>query len=155
MGISDLPVKILGLDGCAACVVAKAVHLPHKEGQNRGTEYLERVHIDIAGPVPVKSAGGREYLYVVVDDCMRTIYAKPLQLRSKAIEVFKMFKVAVESESGMKIWEVMTDNAQELCMGEMHDLCIQEGIKLHTSGISCCVLQILEIIFIDQAQHLG
>ena len=54
MEISDLPVKIPGLDACAACVVAKAVYLPHKEGRNRATEYLERVHIDIAGPVPVK-----------------------------------------------------------------------------------------------------
>ena len=58
----------------------------------------------------VKSAGGREYLYIVVDNCMRTVYTKPLWLKSEAIEAFKMFKAAVENESGMKIWEVMTDN---------------------------------------------
>ena len=27
----------------------------------------------------------------------------------------------------------MTDNARELCMGEMKVICEQEGIKLHTS----------------------
>ena len=59
----------------------------------------------------VKSAGGREYLYIIVDDCTRTVYTKPLWLKSEAIEVFKMFKAAAENESGMKIQEVMTDNA--------------------------------------------
>ena len=29
--------------------------------------------------------------------------------------------------------EIMTDNARELCMGEMKVICEQEGIKLHTS----------------------
>ena len=32
----------------------------------RASEYMERVYIDVAGPVPVKSAGRREYLYVIV-----------------------------------------------------------------------------------------
>ena len=66
--ISDIPVRIPGLDTCAACVAAKLVHLPHKGGRKRVSKYLERVHIDIAGPMPVKSAGGREYVYVIVDD---------------------------------------------------------------------------------------
>ena len=32
------------------------------------SKYLERVHIDIVSPMPMKSVGGREYAYVVVDD---------------------------------------------------------------------------------------
>ena len=48
--ISDLPKKIPGLDACAACVAAKSVHLPRREGRGRVSEYLERVHIDISGP---------------------------------------------------------------------------------------------------------
>ena len=133
MGISDLPTKIPGLEACAACVLAKAVHLPHKEGRNRATEYLERVHIDISGPVPVKSVGGREYLYVVMDDCTRTVYAKLLWPRSEAIEVFKTFKATAENGSGMKIREVVTGNARELCMGEMRDLRHREDFNLHTT----------------------
>jgi len=30
--ITDIPVRIPGLDACSACVAAKMVHLPHKEG---------------------------------------------------------------------------------------------------------------------------
>ena len=65
MVITDLPKKIPGLDACAACVAAKSVHLPHKEGRNRAEVYLDRVHIDITGPMPKKSAGGKEYEYAV------------------------------------------------------------------------------------------
>jgi len=40
--------------------------------------YLERVHIDVAGPKTVKSAGGKECEHVVVDDYTRALYTKPL-----------------------------------------------------------------------------
>ena len=78
----------------------------------------------------MKPVGGREYLYVVMDDCTRTVYAKLLWPRSEAIEAFKTFKAAVKNESVMKI---MTGNTRELCMGEMGDLCDREGFKLHTT----------------------
>jgi len=71
MEITDVPARILGLDACSACVAAKMVHLPHKEGRGRATEYLERVYVEIAGPMHVPSAGGRLYLYVAVDDYTR------------------------------------------------------------------------------------
>ena len=131
--ITDMPAKVPGLDACAACVAGKSVHLPHKEGRERATEYLERVHIDIAGPMPVVSAGGREYVYVIVDDYTRAVYTKPLRLKSEAAEAFKSFKAIAENESGKRIREVLTDNARELSMGEMSRFCETEGIKLNTT----------------------
>ena len=131
--ITDIPAKIPGLDACAACVAGKSVHLPHKQGRQRASRYLERVHIDIAGPMPVKSAGGKEYLYVVVDDYTRAVHTRALRLKSEAVEAFKDFKAVVENASGYKLCEVMTDNARELSMGEMRELCEREGIKLNTT----------------------
>ena len=131
--ISDIPARIPGLDACAACVAAKLVHLPHKEGRKRVSKYLERVHIDIAGPMPVKSAGGREYVYVIVDDYTQAVYTKPLHLKSEAVEVFKVFQAEVERASGNKLCEVMMDNAHKLSMGEMHELCERKGIRLNTT----------------------
>ena len=60
MVITDLPVNTFGPDRCAACVAGKSV-------RGRAGGYLELVHIDIAVPMPVSLAGGREYLYVVMD----------------------------------------------------------------------------------------
>ena len=133
MVITDMPAKVPGLDACAACVAGKSVHLPHKEGRERATEYLERVHIDIAGPMPVVSAGGREYIYVIVDDYTRAVHTKPLRLKSEAADAFKSFKAAAENESGKRIREVLTDNTRELSMGEMSRFCEAEGIKLNTT----------------------
>ena len=131
--ITDLQAGVPGLDACAACVAAKSVHFPHKDGRARAVEYLERVHVDIVGPMPVQSAGGKEYVYVVVDDFSRAVYTQPLHLKSEAVTAFKVFRAAAELESGKRLREVMTDNAGELSMGEMRELCEQEGIKLHTS----------------------
>ena len=131
--ITDLPRKTPGLDACAACVAAKSVHLPHREGRNRAEGYLDRVHIDIAGPMPVRSAGGKEYAYIVVDDHTRAVYMRPLRHKSDASEAFRIFKAAAENEFQRKMREIMTDNARELCMGEMREICEESGIKLNTS----------------------
>jgi len=129
--ITDLPARIPGLDACSACVMAKMVHLPHKEGRSRATKYLERVHVGIAGPMHVPSARGRLYLYVAVDDYAHTVYTRPLFFKSEAPEAFKAFRAATENGSGKQLRKVMTDNARELSMGEMRDICERDGIKLH------------------------
>lgn len=70
----DLPATIPRLHTCAACVAVKSVHLPHKTDCRQADKSLEQVHIDVAGPMPVKSAGGCEYLYVVVNDHSCVVY---------------------------------------------------------------------------------
>jgi len=131
--ITDVPARIPGLDACFTCVAAKMVHLPHKEGRSRVTEYLKQVYIDIAGPMHILSAGGRLYLYVAVDDYTHAIYTWPLFLKSDAPEAFKAFRVAAENESGKQLCGVMTNNARELSMGEMRNICKHDGIKLCTT----------------------
>ena len=91
--ITDLPEKIPGLDACAACIAAKAVHFLHKERYSCAGEYLGRVHIDIARPIQVKSAGGKEYEYIVVGDYTRAVYMWPPRLMSEAPEAFKAFRI--------------------------------------------------------------
>src|SRR5882757_4515829 len=61
------------------------------------------------------------------------VFTRPLRHKSEAPEIFKVLKAAVENESGKTLREVMTDNARNLCMGDMQDTCKREGIKLHTS----------------------
>jgi len=58
---------------------------------------------------------------------------RPLFLKSEAPEAFKAFRVVTENGSGKRLRKVMTDNARELLMGEMRDICERDGIKLHTT----------------------
>jgi len=149
--ITDLPARILGLDACSACVVAKMVHFPHKEGHSHATEYLEQVYVDIAGPMHVPSARGRLYLYVAVDDYTHAVYTRLLFFKSEAPEAFKAFRAATENGSGKRLCKVMTDNARKLSMGEMRDICKCDSIKLHltvpyhpvSNGVAQCAIGVL------------
>jgi len=84
-------------------------------------------------PQPTKSAAGKEYEYIVVDEYSRTVYTRPLRLKPNAPEAFKVFKAAAENESWRRMREIKMANARELSMGGMRQTCEQEGIKLHTS----------------------
>jgi len=97
---------------------------------------LDRVHIDIAGPMPTKSAGRKEYEYIVVDDYSRAVYTRPLRHKSDAPEAFKIFKAAAENESQERMREVMTGDPRELRMREMGQICEREGIKLYDTAQS-------------------
>ncbi len=93
--------KIPGLGARAVYVAEKSVHLPHKEDvDGRAGKYLERDHIEIDGLIPVASAGGREYVCVVVDGYTRAVYTRPLRLKSEAVEAFKASRGAAENEPG-------------------------------------------------------
>ena len=81
----------------------------------------------------VKSASGREYEYIAPDDYTRAVYTRPLRPKSEALEALDAFKAAAENEYQKRMREIMTDNARELCMGELKVICEEEGIKLHTS----------------------
>ena len=63
-----------------------------------------------------KSAGGREYEYIVVNDYTRAVYTRPLRLKSETPEAFKTFKAVAENESQKRMREMRTDNARQLCM---------------------------------------
>ena len=55
----------------------------------------------------MKSAGGKEYEYIPVDDYTRAVYTQPLRLKSGAPETFKVFKAVAENESQKRMHEIM------------------------------------------------
>ena len=86
----------------------------------------------MVGPMPTKSVGGREYAYTVMDDYTRAVYTRPPRLKEEAADVFRSFWATAENKLGSRLRAVMTDNARELSMGEVRDICEQNGIELHT-----------------------
>ena len=95
MVTTDLPEKLPGLDACAACVAAKEVQFPYEEGCSCAGDYLCRVHIDIARPMQVKSAGGKEYEWTTT----LVQSTQLLRLKSEVPGGFKVFKAVPENES--------------------------------------------------------
>ena len=68
----------------------------------------------------------RGYGYVVVDDNSHTVYTRPLRLKP-AVDVFKPFRVAAETEFEKRIREIMMENARELSMGRMRNVRKRDG----------------------------
>jgi len=110
--IIGLPGKIPGLAACTTCVAAKSAHLLHKEGCERVDKQSQRVQIDMAGPMPVKSARGNECEYVVMDDYSWAVYLRHYVLSQRGR--VQNFQSCSKNESDNKMHEVMTDNACEL-----------------------------------------
>ena len=65
---------------------------------------LEKVHINIIGPMPTKSVSGREYTYIVVDGYTLVVYMRLLWLKSEAADVFKSFRKAEKSLGPGYVW---------------------------------------------------
>ena len=72
----------------------------------RGSQQGEDSQASVTGPMPTVLAGERDYVYVIMDDQWCGIYkAAASQL---AIEVFRVFRVAVENESEKRMGEFMS-----------------------------------------------
>ena len=71
-------------------------------------------------------------MHIIVDNYTRAVYARPRRFKSEAVEAFKAFRGAAENESGKSILEIMIDNARELSIGEMRNICEGDGINMRT-----------------------
>ena len=57
---------------CGECQIGKQTRMSHKKLQHLTTsKVLELLHMDLMGPMQVKSLGGKRYAYVVVDEFSR------------------------------------------------------------------------------------
>jgi hypothetical protein len=130
----DLPLEgeIPGLDTCMACIAGKSKHLPFKVGWERAVRPYEWVHVDFLGPMPEESAGGSKYIWLAVDDATQYTYIKPAACHAEAGTIFREYKAVVETESGGRLAEVMTNNVKELSEGEIGKFCKEWGICIST-----------------------
>lgn len=67
--------------------------------------------------------GGNKYLISFVDEYTRTLWVYLIKLKSKALEVFKKFKVLVEKQSDEAIKVLMTDGGEEYTSKEFENFC--------------------------------
>ena len=136
----SMPKFVNGIDGtklmltdvdckCAACIQAKATRQPFGNAENRATATIERVHMDLCGPMPIPSlGGGARYVLTFIDDYSRyaTIYF--LTNKSNTFENFLRFKALVEWQTGNKLKTLCSDGGGEYSSHEFHDYLADNGI---------------------------
>jgi hypothetical protein len=106
------PVKPLK-EPCEPCILAKTVRVVNREGPERVTAPLARLHTDFWGPYSVPSLYGSLYFVTFTDEATRKTWVFFSKDRASIRTIFIELKARVELETGLKIQAVRCDNAPE------------------------------------------
>lgn len=87
------------------------------------------MHTDLCGPSRVRSLQGDRYFMLLIDDYSRMMWVTFLKEKSKALEMFKIFKARVETETGLKLKCLRSDKGGESIYGEFNYFCEEHGIR--------------------------
>ena len=114
---------------CEPCLAGKMHANPFPTSQTRATQPLELVHIDLKGPIQVKSIGGYQYWIQFVDDCTRFKCGLGLRNKSEAFAAFLQFKAYAENVHNAKIKVIREDKGSEFMSNVFNQYCIDNGIQ--------------------------
>jgi transposase InsO family protein len=122
--------KSVDLELCESCVLGKQKRVSFtKLSRDPKAERLELVHTDVWGPSPVSSLGGSKYYVTFIDDFSRKVWVYFLKHKSDVFSIFKRWKTEVETETGLKIKCLRSDNGGEYDSAEFKKFCAYKGIR--------------------------
>nr|GEY10335.1 hypothetical protein [Tanacetum cinerariifolium] len=77
---------------CSACQLGKSKKHTHSpKTENTNLEVLNTLHMDLCGPMRVKTINGKKYILVIVDDYTRCTWVRFLRLKDETPEVVIKF----------------------------------------------------------------
>nr|GEZ03648.1 retrotransposon protein, putative, Ty1-copia subclass [Tanacetum cinerariifolium] len=99
---------------CSACAMGKSKKKSHKpKSKDTNQEKLYLLHMDLCGPIRVKSVNEKKYILVIVDDYSRFTWVKCLRSKDEApyfiIKFLKMIQVRLK----VPVRRIRTDNGTE------------------------------------------
>nr|GEZ61381.1 retrovirus-related Pol polyprotein from transposon TNT 1-94 [Tanacetum cinerariifolium]GEZ61534.1 retrovirus-related Pol polyprotein from transposon TNT 1-94 [Tanacetum cinerariifolium] len=91
---------------CSACAMGKFKKKSHKpKSEDTNQEKLYLLHMNLCGPMRVKSVNGKKYILVIIDDYYRFTWVKCLRSKDKAldfiIKFLKMIQVGISHETSV------------------------------------------------------
>ncbi|XP_035842162.1 uncharacterized protein LOC110924558 [Helianthus annuus] len=87
---------------------------PHKsKAVNTISAPLQLLHMDLFGPISVKSLAKSSYCLVVTDDYSRFSWVYFLEAKSETAEVLKSFIPLIENVTKLKVKSIRSDNGSE------------------------------------------
>ena len=117
---------------CDSCLLENQTYLPKPEEWEgiQAKRPLERVYVDLWGPMTVTSRSGRLYALVVVDDFSSYVWALPLRSEDEAARALSAWKCAVENLSD--------------CYLKIKTLVTKDGGPISRSMVDWCALHSIE-----------
>jgi hypothetical protein len=107
---------------CNHCILGKQTHLsvPNVQEGNKASCPLERVFVDLCGPMLCRSRSNCLYSMNLIDDFSSYAWSLPLKSKDKATSVLQLWHRAVENQSGHHLKILVSDNG-ELISKSMQD----------------------------------
>ncbi|GJX99926.1 retrovirus-related pol polyprotein from transposon TNT 1-94 [Tanacetum coccineum] len=129
--VRNLPKLKFDQHFCDAYKIGKQAHASHKAKNIVSmTRCLELLHMDLFGPVVVRSYGGNLYTLVIVDNYFRYTWTRFLKNKTKAFEQFEIFNKKIQNQLGCSIVSIRTDHGREF------DNEVQFGEFCNANGIT-------------------
>ncbi|GJZ55558.1 retrovirus-related pol polyprotein from transposon TNT 1-94 [Tanacetum coccineum] len=99
---------------CLACQLGKSKKYSHKpKTKNTNIEVLHTLHMDLCGPIRVKSINGNKYILVIVDDYSRFTWVKFLRSKDETPEFVINFLKQIQVGLNKTVRYIRTDNGTE------------------------------------------
>ncbi|GJR69233.1 putative ribonuclease H-like domain-containing protein [Tanacetum coccineum] len=129
--VRGLPSKIFKNDhSCVACQKGKQHKASCKTKLvNSISKPLHMLHMDLYGPIIVKSLMKKSYCLVVTDDFSRFSWVFFLATKNKTSEILKTFITEIENQLDHKVKVIRCDNGTEFKNSVMNQFCEMKRIK--------------------------
>nr|GEV84719.1 retrovirus-related Pol polyprotein from transposon TNT 1-94 [Tanacetum cinerariifolium] len=119
---------------CSACPMGKSKKKSHKpKSKDTNQEKLYLLHLDLCGPMHVKTINGKKYILVIVDDYSRFTWVKCLRSKDEALDFIIKFLKMIQVRLKVPVCRIQTDNETEFVNQTLHEYYEQVGISHETS----------------------
>ncbi|GJW29352.1 retrovirus-related pol polyprotein from transposon TNT 1-94 [Tanacetum coccineum] len=109
---------------CPSCQLGKSKKSSHPlKTVNTNTEVLNTLHMDLCGPMRVKSINGKKYILVIVDDYTRFGWVRFLRTKDETSKVIKKFIILTQHALNATVRYLRTDNGTEFVNKTLTELC--------------------------------
>ncbi|KAI3815350.1 hypothetical protein L1987_15015 [Smallanthus sonchifolius] len=117
-------------DDCMPCKKGKQQRKSHKPKlQNPIDTPLELLHMDLFGPISIRSIGGKSFCLVVTDDFSRFSWVHFLGTKDETSDILQYLILSLESLCKLKVRRIRSDNGTEFKNNLMELFCLKRGIR--------------------------
>nr|GEY80867.1 uncharacterized mitochondrial protein AtMg00810-like [Tanacetum cinerariifolium] len=119
---------------CFACAMDKSKKKSHKpKSEDTNQERLYLLHMDLCGPMRVKSVNRKKYILVIVDDYSRFTWVKYLRSKDEAPDFIIKFLKMIQVRLKVHVRRIETDNGTNFVNQTLREYYEQVGISHETS----------------------
>uniref|UniRef100_A0A6V7M0T8 Integrase catalytic domain-containing protein n=1 Tax=Bracon brevicornis TaxID=1563983 RepID=A0A6V7M0T8_9HYME len=120
---------------CSSCIKGKLSRKPFpKESLSKTTKRLELLHMDLCGPMPTKTVGGRRYLMTIIDDFSRYTFVYLLTEKSQDERVIRDFIAEMKTQYGEKPKCFRSDRGGEFMSHDLMQFLAKQGVKVQRTA---------------------